>query len=356
MRVIITSDIHNGYPGRIDDTVWSMQTMHDYAVSNGISKIIVLGDLFHNREYISINVLNKVFDFFENSSKNIEWIAFPGNHDMFMKTSWKINSIKPLSSYVNTVNNISTFVLDGRRFIVVPFMHYEHEYMDVIKYLETQYNEDDVLLTHIGVNNAVNNSCFLLKMWSTVSFVESKFNLIFAGHFHNHQIVDNKVCYPGSPIPFKFDEGMVPHGFVDFDTDNLFVNFVDMKDIAEDCPCDFVTIRDDQLQEFLSEGNNICNNNKVRIALQKEYAKDELDSIRNKIIDSGATSVSWMKPKSEEVQYDEDEKIIVEDGVFESWLKHVDASKYDVEKLKNMHKIIADEAEDLYVRSVEDYE
>lgn len=355
MRILITADIHNGYPGRIDDTVWAMRRMHEYAVENGIPKIIVLGDLFHNREYINIDVLNKVFDFFEESSREIEWIVFPGNHDMFMKTSWKINSIRPLNSYIRTINNVSTFTLDDRRFIVVPFIHYEHQYMNTMKYLEDKYDEDDVILTHIGINNAVNNSCFLIKLWSQVNFTNSKFNLVFSGHFHNHQIIDNKVCYPGSPIPFKFEEGMVPHGFIDFDTNDLLVNFIDLKDISDTYPSDFITIEDDYYKNLSEEEKRqICKNNKVRVVLCKEYSKNELDSIRNDMADHGSESVSWMKLKNDDSEGGEIGTVMMGSDVFESWLSHTDTSKYDVDMLRDIQESVAKEAEDLYIRSAED--
>ena len=63
MRILLTADIHNGYPKRIDDTIWSMQQMSKYANENGIEKIVVLGDFNHNRDHISIDVWNKITDF-----------------------------------------------------------------------------------------------------------------------------------------------------------------------------------------------------------------------------------------------------------------------------------------------------
>ncbi len=62
-----------------------------------------------------------------------------------------------------------------------------------------------------------------------------------------------------------------------------------MKTLYDDYkPLDFVTITDDNL-------NHKFDNAKVRICLGREYSANELDSIRNKLIHSGAVSVGWMK-------------------------------------------------------------
>lgn len=351
MRVLITADIHCGYPNRLKDNIWSMMAISDYATKNNIDKIICLGDLFHNRDHMTIDVLNAVHAFFKKCKQ--EWILFPGNHDMFMKNSWTINSVRPLEKYATVYDDITDFELDGRKFIILPFMHYESEFMERIIEAESKYSEEDVLLTHIGVNNATNNSCFLLKYWSTVNLSDVKFSLILTGHFHNFQVIDDKICYPGSPIPFKFDEGMVPHGFIDMDTDTLEVNFVDIRSIRDDCPYDFVTITDDMLEDLDSEkAKEFIGNNKIRVSLNREYSKSELDKIRDNIIDIGAESVSWMKPKVKEQTY---ENIKVDESVppFLQWIKTQDVSKYDNEILMKLYEEISEEAEEQFCLSNE---
>jgi len=352
MRIIVTADIHNGYPGRIDDTIWSMRAMSQYANEHGIEKILVLGDFYHNRNHVALDVLNKVTDFLDHDKKDHEWILFPGNHDMFLKTSWDLNSVRPLQTHATVINTTSYIELDGRRFVIVPFIHYESSYMDIIRQIEEKHGEDEVLLTHIGVNNAINNSCFLLKHWSIVSFLESKFPLILSGHFHCHQVIDDKLCYPGSPIPFRFDEGVVPHGFLDVDTDELMVNFIDLRDIRDDCPPDFVTINDDRVNEA---SDSIYNGNKIRVALSREYSTAELNDIRGKILERGALTVHWMKFKDNEVSTTEQETAIQDKSgvhIFDQWLEHKQPNGYDHGLLSQLNAQIAEEAEEEYALAV----
>jgi len=353
MRILVTADIHCGYPNRLKDNIWSMMAMSEYATENGIDKIVCLGDFFHNRDHLTIDVLNVAHSFFKSAKQ--EWIMFPGNHDMFMKTSWKINSIRPLEKYATIYNKVTSFKLDGRNFVVVPFIHNEAEYMETIRDLENKHDENSILLTHIGVNNAVNNSCFLLKNWSNVNLSDIKFSLVLSGHFHNYQVIDDKICYPGSPIPFRFDEGMVPHGFLDVDTDTLAVNFIDLREIRDDCPHDFITVTDEIVEECIMANAPLLNgNDKVRVVLTKEYSQVELEMIRNQVLNEGAKSVSWMKPRLDECEYKIENQ--VDDGTtpFIRWLETQNHSKYDKDLLVNLYESVSEEAEDKYSRLEEE--
>ena len=61
MKIIITADIHNGVPKRLDDCIWSMRTIRNYAYENDIGVILILGDLFHDRYSLDIDILTQVY-------------------------------------------------------------------------------------------------------------------------------------------------------------------------------------------------------------------------------------------------------------------------------------------------------
>ena len=350
MRILITADIHCGYPGRLDDNIWSLKAISDYATEHDIKHIFCLGDLFHNRDSISIDILCAIHDFFKNCDR--EWHVLLGNHDMFLKTSWEINSIKPLEKYAKIYDDITRITLGGRDIFMIPFMHYESEYLQKLNDLKID-NDESILFTHIGVNNAINNSCFLLKYWSLINFHNTKFKYVFTGHFHNHQIIDNKIYYPGSPIPFKFDEGMIPHGFIDFNLETLTPQFINLREIREDCPHDFITLNDDNINESLN-----IDGDKIRIILNREYSKVELDDIRENIIGAGASSVQWTKHDviNESCSAIIDEIDLNKSAPFLKWIGTQNCSKYNMDLLMNLYDEIANEAEDLFIQSQETQE
>jgi len=299
MRIAITADIHVGVPGRLNDIMWALIKIRQHCIDNGIKYIVILGDLLHDREQVRVEDLNALVSFLIDTDEkfNIKIITFPGNHDMYLKNSWDINSIKPLTRYLESHHRVSKIILEDTRFWIVPFIHYESDYMKVMDSINKKHQEGDILLTHIGVKNAVLNACFLLKSWSVVDFTDSPFERIYAGHFHLTQQV-GKVWYPGSPIPFKFDEGDSAHGFFVYDTKlktHEFVNLLASND--EYKPPQFKTIDDasiDSLDEAMIRGNII------RVALGHDYTNNQLSELRKTLHNLGAKDVRWMNLASKD--------------------------------------------------------
>lgn len=297
-KIVFTADLHFGVPGRLQDILWAGRVIREYCKATQIDTIIVLGDLFHDRKSIEIDVLSAATNFFEECANlGQQWIAFPGNHDMFLRHSWNINSLSFLRKHLTIIEDIKLLTVDSARFWVVPFITYERAYMKVIHSIERQYEEGDILLTHIGVRGSILNTCFLLKDWSSVSFHNSKFKRVYTGHFHSKQQVDNNVWYPGSPIPFKFDEGDVPHGFYVYDTDTKDHKFINIWKAGEKFfpeetpPPQYYTITDEILDKVTESD---IKNGMVRVALMHDHTAEEKNIIKSRLLEMGAKSVRWM--------------------------------------------------------------
>ena len=301
MKIAIAADIHVGVPGKLKDCMWALRKIRQHCIDHSIKYLIILGDLLHDREQIRIDDLNALVEFLIETDEvyHITVITFPGNHDMYLKNSWDVNSIKPLSRYLKSYHNVAQLKLGGLRFWVVPFVHYESEYMKIINKINKKHSDGDVLLTHIGVKSATLNACFLLKSWSVVDFTDSPFDRIYSGHFHIHQQVGQNVWYPGSPLAFKFDEGDSDHGFLVFDTDSRTHEFIDLwgGDDDDDAPPQLWTIDDSKLESI---DRNQIKGNIIRVALSHEYTHNQLLDIRNQLSTLGARDVRWMNLASKE--------------------------------------------------------
>jgi DNA repair exonuclease SbcCD nuclease subunit len=325
-KLAIVADVHLGYAGRNDDILWALRTVRSYCQNNDIDTVVVLGDLFHDRQHLSIEVLCAAYDFFREAKYDYEqhWIAFPGNHDMFLKHSWSINSIKPLGELLTIIETVKILEIEDRRYWVLPFVHSESAYMRILKRIEEQWKKDDILLTHVGVNNAIQNVCFLLQRWSIVTFIQSKFDRVYAGHFHLQQQVLNNLWYPGSLIPFKFDEGDCDHGFFVFDQDannHEFINVLSTgRELQPDIipPPQFCTFA----EEFLdSKTEADVAGNIIRIATTRDYSPNECQDLRDHFSTMGAKKVTFINLSDDEAKHDklqEFEPIRIED-LFTKW-------------------------------------
>jgi DNA repair exonuclease SbcCD nuclease subunit len=348
MRLILTSDIHFGVPNKLEHSLWASKVIREYASKNDIGVVIVLGDLFHDRTSLNIQVLTTAYDFFDDTEKNYnqEWAVFPGNHDMYLKNSWEVNSVRPLSRVVTIIEDVKALQYGGVKFWILPFVHYESAYMEVVKAIESKATDKDVLLTHIGVAGASLNECFLLKHWSVVDFSQTKFHRIYSGHFHCHQKVGDKTWYTGSPIPFRFDEGLVDHGFIEFDTETMDHKFIKTFDVGklllpnqEHAP-DYITCVDSDVEKINVRDNHI------RVCLSRDYTSNELTELRNKILSNGAKVVKWMKTKQEEdTSISNVTKSNLGDGsvLFEQWIKHDMPENIDTNEVLNLNKQIVED-------------
>lgn len=352
MLVLITADIHNGIPGKLKDTIWAMDIIRQYAKAHNIKHVIVAGDLFHDRQSLNTEVLNAVYDqlLLAKNDKQ-EWYCFPGNHDMHLKNSWQINSLHVLTNVLNVIEGINKFTIGSQTFHVLPFIHYESKYMEALAEVDKLAKPDDILLTHIGINKAILNVCFVLQNWSLVDLESTKFFRVYVGHFHCQQQV-GKSFYPGSPIPFRFDEGVVDHGFYVYDLQSREHEFVKIFDICSEYskyrPPDYLTIVD----EDLLQSTALVLNNKVRIMLSKDYTADELEKLRTILKKKGANSVDWYLPK-EKTNSESNVQINVTtigspDALFKAWLE-LDKPDLDNELILDIHQQIKQEAEERYV-------
>lgn len=353
MKLLITGDTHNGVPGRLKDTIWSMSIIRQYAQKHGIEHVLVLGDLFHDRVNLNVEVLNAVYiELQQAKATGQQWLCFPGNHDMFLKNSWDITSLKPLEGVLQVYEQPCIITIADQRFHILPFVHYESEYMKQLEKLQKSYQKDDILLTHIGVHGAKLNECFLLKNWSIVDFDQSPYNIVYAGHFHCYQQV-GKLWYPGNPIPFRFDEGLVDHGFVVYDTETRTHEFIMTFDVcgefSEYKPPDYCTIMDTDVIECL----HMVPGNNVKIVLNKPYTSNELKRIKTILNKKGARSISWMiyKRKIDEatdLNDDINQHLGSPEALFESWLEH-DKPKLSLDLLRKIHGPIVQKAEERVV-------
>lgn len=359
-KVLITADIHNGVPGKLGDTIWSMNIMRQYASKHGIRDVLILGDLFHDRTNLNIEVLFKAYSVLKNAKEqDQDWLCFPGNHDMFLKNSWDINSLKPLENVIEIIETRAIKTIHGQKFHILPFIHYEDEYMENLNLIEKKHQEGDILLTHIGVCGAKLNECFLLKNWSVVDFKDSKFDKVYTGHFHCHQQVGENVWYPGSPIPFRFDEGLVDHGFFVFDTEKREHEFVKIFDIYDEfddyCPPDFITVVDKDLMSVLPD----LKDNHVKIVLSKDYTSQEITKIKTILKSKGVKDIKLdlVHKKIDEAKHVSDIKQIgTPRENFEAWLKHDNPKQLEHDLLLKIHDKIELKAEEKVVTTMEDDE
>jgi hypothetical protein len=85
--------------------------------------------------------------------------------------------------------------------------------------------------------------------------------------------------------------------------------------------------------------------------LSREYAKSELDSIRDLAVGNGAVGVAWTRPNDESVFSQQVNKVDLNRPIFEQWLDSIDLVGYDKELLLALHQGLVDKAEDEFIKA-----
>lgn len=366
-KILMTADNHFGVPGRLNDILWSKRVMREYAHRHDIDLTLGLGDLFHDRSSLSIDALCACCDYYEETRDkyNQREVWFVGNHDMFLKHSWNINSLRPMRGLVEVIDTVKILEIEGVRFWILPFIHFESAYMKVLARIEAQYQPGDVLLTHVGTFGATKNICFLLKDWNQVSFDSSPFDQVYTGHFHIPQQVGRNVWYPGSPIPFKADEGDCQHGFLVYDLEKRTHEFKDIWELGklyfpdEAPPPNYITIPEESINNIEPD---IALNNILRVAATREYTPNETKAIEDHLKKLGARSVRWVNIAGEEevkkmrLDLEESDRR----DMFELWLDAdkdtVTDSNLNLALLRQLNSDVVKEADEAYAASQEDDE
>jgi hypothetical protein len=190
-----------------------------------------------------------------------------------------------------------------------------------------------------------------------VDFRKSKFDRVFTGHFHCYQQVGNNVWYPGSPFSFRYDEGVVPHGFIVYDTITRAVDFIKIKeciDIGPNPPPEYLTICDDDVVNK----TEAFKGNMIRVLLTKNYTRDELAKMEKAVRNGGAVGVSWLRPKESDAEIEAVSKSGISmsrpASLLEAWIEKDKPQDLSRKLLLELNDQIIQEAEERIVTEVDE--
>jgi len=161
-----------------------------YLKTNKITKLNFLGDLFEDRNKISVRVKNEVFHLFERL-KDFDIKILLGNHDIFYNTTRDVHSLKFLKKFSNVEVIDSIKTIDSGLYI--PWLVDNDELVNYIKENEIpQY-----AYGHLDIYG-FKMTQFETSQSGLPENIFSKFKYVFSGHFHIRSIKNN-IIYTGAP-------------------------------------------------------------------------------------------------------------------------------------------------------------
>lgn len=253
-----------------------------------VSQIIILGDLFHTKHYISTEALIKASNVMRKLAKHRPIFCIVGNHDLVKQDNNEINVLDVYRDYKNVhiISNYERRELQfDKMFHFVPFHAFDiPKTVSNIK-LEKGTN---YLFGHFGVKNfALLNTTQDREITDYVSEITvadlNKFNHVFLGHFHGYQNQDN-VTYVSSPFQSCHGDEFSKHGFVIFDIHTGEHEFYENKYSPQFITRDFTK---DNIKELLNVKDHY-----IRFMIHKHVSKDLLVAVKTKLL-ANNYDVEW---------------------------------------------------------------
>jgi DNA repair exonuclease SbcCD nuclease subunit len=199
----------------------------------------------------------------------------------------------------------------------------------------------------------------MLKDWGLVSFQGTKFKRVYTGHFHSRQTIDDHVFYPGSPIPFKHDEGNVPHGFYILDTETMEHKFVNIWKAGkrffpnETPPAQYCSVVDTDIDNLNAEEIEY---NNIRIATSEDVSPEKRQEIAKTLKEKGAADITWMILKNDTAEIATIENSLSKSDLFEIFLSNDTKGIKDlnVDLLRKLNSEVVRDGDEQYSYTTED--
>jgi DNA repair exonuclease SbcCD nuclease subunit len=351
MKVCIIADTHWGIKG--DSVVvldYLKKSVDEFLMpllkSQGIKKIIHLGDLVDRRKYINIYTAKRLReDFLEPINKDFEMDMIIGNHDTFFKNTNTVNSSNEIlqDKYSNIKIISEPTVTDNC--IYLPWVCEENKEYTLKVITEAKR---EIIFGHLEIQGfemqkgRLSDHGFDKKIFNNYDY-------IFSGHFHHKSVVGN-INYVGAFTEHNwsdFDGNRGVHIF-DFNTRELtfFKNPFTLHHKI------FYDDRNKTLEELMASIPDIANK-VVKVIVQEKTNPYFYDLFIQKLEEQDTFEIQTVEDhKNIILENDEDILEQAEDtlSLFKSYITHLDVdSEQKKNKLENTIFDLYKEANNLRV-------
>ena len=277
--IALISDIHLGV--HQDSSKW-----HDVALQfadwlnlklkeRNILDIVIPGDIFHDRNEISVHTVAIAHRFFE-TLKDYNIIITVGNHDCFYKDRADVNSTSILTGWPNIT--------------VVDTVQYTSQFNKKIAYIPwatdiESIEPSDIIFGHFELNSFYHNNYKMCAHGIPTTNILKKGKCIITGHFHKTEYRsydEGQILYVGSPYQQTFADVNCVNGCYIFDIKELKIKeFIEntispkhLKIKLSDCTTGIINI---------SKLKEIVPNNIISLIIDKQVTPEQANLFASKL-------------------------------------------------------------------------
>lgn len=182
-------------------------------------KIFILGDLFDNRNYLSLRIISYALDLFKKFEEvGFEIVILGGNHDYRNNSDSEHTSLRILERHPNVeiIKDTISYNFAEKKILLMPWVGNHREEHEILK---KWAGKVDYLFCHSDLRGAKTNMRSVLTHGLTVAdFVA--YPKVYSGHIHIYQQLEN-FKFLGNPFHMDRNDKGNKKGLtiIDFDTD-----------------------------------------------------------------------------------------------------------------------------------------
>jgi DNA repair exonuclease SbcCD nuclease subunit len=283
-KALIFSDLHiHGHKDRTErlkDCLEVLEWVFATADKCDCEYIFFLGDLFHERSKIDVMNYLHTFEIFMkhmlDDASHREMYLLVGNHDMYHKERWDVNSVKPLSAIprISVIQSPVSLNLGGRKIDWLPHTENPIEALNEFK----KNGAGDILFGHMAVSGALTNTFYGVRSDVIVEYdndmvtvdasLFDSWDMTMLGHYHGAQKLSAKAEYIGSPLQLTFGEAFQEKHIVLLDLKTMEKEYI----VNDFSPKHLIVTEQDVENEAYNLSGQF-----VRIAVENMGKKDLID-------------------------------------------------------------------------------
>lgn len=302
-KIGIFSDIHIGLGHDNEQSHNNILNFAKWAsecfLNKGITDIIIPGDIFHNRNEISVTTLSLAklfFDYF----KDFRVFISTGNHDCFLKNKSDINSISILDGWSNI------HIIDKAPEIIL----YKNKKISLIPW-GTNYEDipnSDIMFGHFEISSFYMNSYKVCDHGMKSGDILKKSSYVISGHFHkkDYRTYSNgQILYVGSPYQQNFGDTLDERGIYVFDLDQNSFEFIKNEISPQYFKISVQKIKNNNISE--ENLSILSKNNIISLVIDQKLTPEEIISLKDRL--------NKLQPESLRIDYETDDSELTSSSV-----------------------------------------
>lgn len=235
MKILFFADLHahnygqfatrleSGLNSRFVDCLGVVKQITEVCVRERVDLCFFLGDLFHSRTRVDVDVHAYVYKHMRELSKVVRLVMLVGNHDQHSRVG-DIHSMESFREIADVVDSPTVRQYEDLSVALYPYT----TDIDTLRDWLIGIQRCDLLLFHQGIQEASLGPLDIhvkaeLKL---DDYDYSLFRFGVCGHYHKRQFLqDGRLHYVGSPLQLRMDEREESKGFTILDSSDWSLSF-----------------------------------------------------------------------------------------------------------------------------------